>query len=343
MYRIITLTCLLFTSSLLTARAEGDPTENSSKGKTDPDYITDMSSYLNLRLYGINKFNKFQLSDAINGGHVDYAPNENFNVGFAVNYKWLGLGIAVNVPFINHDNDLYGETRRLDAQTSIFARKFVIDFYFQLYRGFYIENAADLFPSWKSGDPYPQRPDIGVASLGASYYYIFNSRRFSARAAFAQTELQKRSAGSWLAGGYVITLGAAGDSVLIPEKVQQLFSGEMLFYRLSQMTVGLTGGYSHTFSVKQKWNINLTIVPGVAWQLVRADYPSPESSLRKSQLAMRLQSRFNLGFNGQRSFGGFTVLTDNYGMQTGTRSGQSGNFTIGSVRVYYGRRFRISR
>ena len=42
--------------------------------------------------------------------------------------------------------------------------------------------------------------DVAMKMLNVVGYYIFNHRRFSYSAAFTQSYIQRRSAGSWLAG-----------------------------------------------------------------------------------------------------------------------------------------------
>ena len=149
--------------------------ENSKQTKIDTVYIKDLSDKLSIRIFGVNKFTRFDIKDNEIDSLVSYSPNRNLNLGFGLNYKWFGLGVAFNFPFINNDDDIYGKTKRFDAHTNIFTRNLAIDFYLSSYRGFYIENPDSYLPDWTPGMPYPQRPDISTIKLAVVAFMLLNT------------------------------------------------------------------------------------------------------------------------------------------------------------------------
>ncbi|MBN2172965.1 MAG: DUF4421 domain-containing protein [Bacteroidales bacterium] len=309
--------------------------------KWDTVYIKDLSDRLAIRIYGINKFSQFDIKDNHEGETVEYSPNQSMNLGVAVNYKWFGLGLAFNFPFINNDNDIYGKTSRFDIQTSIFTRSLAIDIYVQRYQGFYIENPEIYKDDWEMGMPYPQRPDIGSTTIGGSCIYTFKHKKYSAKAAFIQTELQKKSAGSFLLGGFFYAFSLSGDSAFVPSELAETYNPDLLFNRVNVIGIGISFGYTHTFVLWKKFYLSFTLVPGVSVQNYEVGYDDLREPVKDSFLSGRFLGRAAFVYNSERSFGGLTVSNDSFSGNTGKDQKNSMNYEVGVVRLFYGRRFRI--
>jgi len=332
---------ILVTIILMIAFYCGAQDENSKQTKIDTLYIKDLSHKLSIRILGVNKFTSFDIKDNGIDSLVSYSPNRNLNLGFGLNYKWFGLWFAFNFPFINNDDEIYGKTKRFDAITSIFLRKLAIDFYLSSYRGFYIENPQSYLPDWESGMAYPQRSDISTTKIGGSCTYAFKYRKYSTKAAFIQTELQKKSAGSFLLGGFFSIFEIAGDSSFIPYELKGVYDPDLLFNQLSVFGVGISFGYTHTFVLWKKLYISVTLVPGISVQGFEIDYEEGPQKKTGSFLAGRLQARAALVYNTEKSYAGITAINDSYSGNTGKEQRSSLNYEVGVIRFFYGRRFNF--
>ncbi len=170
---------------------------------------------------------------------VRYSPNKTFSAGLGASYRFA----TVNLTFGVLKPDLSrGETRDFDLQINKYGRKFVIDFILQLYKGFYLTDQT-LAPS---GEAYYVRPDLSVNSIGGSFQYVLNNRQFSYRAVFQQTEVQKRSAGSFLLGLEMYVGRFKGDSSIVPSQVNRLGPTEQID-RMRYLEFGPNGGYAYTW------------------------------------------------------------------------------------------------
>jgi len=334
-------TLILSLLSLLFVLHSYTQNNDSIKVKYDTSYIKDLSDKLSVRIYGISKYNKFEINEVESA--IRYSPNSNLNFGVGVNYKWFGLGVAFNIPFINNDDNKYGSTNRFDAQTNIFTRNLAIDIYLQYYKGFYIENPGSYLVDWKPEDPYPQRPDITTTSFGGSCLYTFNHKKYSAKAAFVQTDMQRKSAGSFLLGGYFSLFGVMGDSSFIPYELENQYDSTRQFNEVSVVGIGVAGGYTHNFVVWKKLYISLTLVPGVAIQSYDVGYKDGIAENKSgSFLSGRLSGRFALVYNSEKWYTGFTTISDSYTGYAGKELKNTLSYQIGVIRFFYGRRFTIN-
>ncbi len=315
--------------------------EDTKQPRFDTVYIKDFSHKLSVRIFGITKFTRFDIKDNEIDSMVSYSPNRNFNLGFGLNYKWFGLWVAFNFPFINNDDEIYGKTKRFDAQTNIFTRNLAIDFYLSSYKGFYIENPETYLDGWEHGMPYPQRPDISTTKIGGSCIYAFKYRKYSTKAAFIQTDLQRKSAGSFLLGGFFSYFGLAGDSSFIPYELKEIYNPDLLFNQLSVFGGGVAFGYTHTFVLWKKFYISFTLVPGISIQGFEIDYEADQEKKTGSFLAGRFQARIALVYNSEKSYAGFTAINDSYSGNTGREQHSSLNYEVGVIRFFYGRRFNF--
>ena len=96
-----------------------------------------------------------------------------------------------------------------------------------------------------------ERGDVRLKVLNLSADYVFNYKRFSMPAAFTQSFIQKKSAGSWLVGISFQAIGIQIDE----QPAKQINNMDISMYR-----VGLGGGYGYNI-VAGRWLIHLSAVP----------------------------------------------------------------------------------
>jgi hypothetical protein len=279
-------------------------------GTTDTNYVESYLDLLTTRVYGSVKSAEISMRDGNLGKNLIYRPNDATILGFGFNYGILGLNIGFNFPFINDDDAEYGETEYIDLQTHIYLRTLTLDVYLQSYKGYYLTKPNDWIVGWPEYDTLPKRPDINSISIGLNGQYLFNHKKFSYRAPFLQNEWQKKSAGSFLAGGNIFYVDTRGDSSLIPKGlVDSNFFQGVHFSQYRIINIGVIAGYAQTFVVKQHWFLTLSLVGGLSgggsWI-----YTSEAGEVDKSgvTVAGNLTGRVALGYNSKRFFAGLSYL-----------------------------------
>jgi len=197
---------------------EGKSVKSFLESKRDSTYIETYNKDLIIRLYSGEKTHSLELSDLNLPYKLRYLPNGYFNIGAGVNFKSFGLSLATKLPIFQNSEIRHGETKRLGIQSYIYTSKFAVDVLASFLNGYYLNNSSSHLNSYSEGIDY-QRPDISSANFGVSINYIFNNSRFSYRAAFTDTERQKKSAGSLIAGGSVFSYQTKADSSFVPRGI----------------------------------------------------------------------------------------------------------------------------
>lgn len=157
-------------------------------------------------------------------------------ISLGVGYQGLMLSLALNPA------QLSGKNHDYELNLNIYRRSFGFDIIWQ---------DARNFTGWYDQDGWPRYnlPDgmLKVRTLNLNGYYAFNSRRFSYPAAFSQSYIQRRSAGSFLLAASVMAQRA-------------VFDGDT-YLKLNTVNVGVGAGYGYNYVPHEGWLLHLSLLP----------------------------------------------------------------------------------
>jgi len=291
------LLILTLLTSCLFGNSQADTLEFIHSEKDTISYYTDMSDLLGLRLYLLRKSNNLEIT---NGNKtLKLNPNGLLVIGLGFNYKSIGIGIGFGIPNTAKSNAKKGKTNQFDVQFSVYGKSIGIDGFLQIYKGYYNTNPND-FTNWQS-DTMPQYPEMKIISAGVSAFYIFNSKKFSYKAAFVRNQIQNKSAGS-------IALGLFGnyDEVdspggFIPKEFPDSLKSQFDLSAFRAISLGVYAGYMYTFVLSKKFIINLSALPGFGVRGIKIKKLDNESG---SQIkpAPQLLSRAAFGFENRNFY-----------------------------------------
>jgi len=300
----------------------------------DSAFLEDYTSKLTARIFLLYQ-NASLLVNADNNKIV-YHPNVNVRTGISGFWKWFGLGLSIDNPVYKSDKTKYGNTSAIDLRINAFGRFLAAEAFLQRFKGFYVG--------------YPERssktrfllPEMSTFSIGISAYGILNPGRFSIRAAFIQTERQKKSAGSLLIWPSLLYFKISSNDGIIPSEIiekyyltsiDQVTNGEFL-------SLGLSPGYAYTLVFLKDFYITGAIFPGVAAHFV--SYTSMAGASSDFEFSFQLSGRFALGYNSDKWFIGGSVQTG-FNEVPDRLSNVQFNYSVAQFRIWGGTRFDIFR
>jgi hypothetical protein len=299
-------------------------------------YITDYTT----RVFSSVKYSQMGYNDNMVGKSLAYRPNNKLQFGLGVNHGFLGINLGINAPFVNEDDEKYGETKYYDFTIRLFTPRFNTTLYFQNYKGYYLRNTKDMILGWEPGDPYYIRGDIRSFTTGLELSYIFNASRFSCRAAVLQNEWQKKSAGTFLVGGSLIYNVTNGDSSIVPTNLYYgLFFNDLKFDRSATFSIGPTFGYAYTFVIKKHFFIMGWINGSVNIGFTRLQLVQNENKVKSgSVFGFRSEFLLSAGYNSDRWYFGIALFDMTLTMQAPiderTISYETGMFRVNIVRRF---------
>jgi hypothetical protein len=161
-----------------------------------------------------------------------YKPNNPLNVGFSFTLKNTVVDLRSDFGLINIGGNKRGKTNAVDFQIHHYGRHFLLDLFYQNYKGYYREDKGiELYPA------------LAVRAIGAEGSYLFNGNKFSAKAAFDQSEKQLKSVGSFVLGGgaYMYKLNLEKELLTSANST------------LNNFQLGMNAGYAYSWVINNRW------------------------------------------------------------------------------------------
>jgi hypothetical protein len=297
------------------------------------DYIDDYADLLAIRIYTNTKWNTL---DIIRERQIlTLKPNSPTSLGVGFNYRDYGLAVAFGLPKSKDSRRKYGDTRRLDLQVNKIGDKIGLDGFAQFYRGYFNANPDD-FLDWQK-EEFPQLSDMRVVSIGLNGFYIFNSDRFSYKAAFIRNQVQLKSAGSFTVGIFGHYDLSVTENGFIPEEFPDSISNNFDLRSFSTLALGVTFGYLHTWVISKYFFVSTGITPGFGNQRIELKTIAGEKSVQNAPAA-QLAARAAIGYESRYLYAGLSgvIIWRNFEYK-----GYDLDLATEHIKFFIGKRFMV--
>ena len=149
---------------------------------------------------------------------------------------------------------------------------------------------------------------LSRVSSGFDMYYFFNHRKYSQAAAYSYSKIQKRSAGSFIAGFLVATQDIDIDFSLLPEDMKEYLPEWDEQYTYHYRSYSFLLGYAYNWVFHHNWLFNITMAPSVGW---RHSFDDSVDG-KRNMFALDLRGRLGLVYNVGHFFYGLQLLVDGH-------------------------------
>ena len=196
---LLAVALLVFTTSLTAqtqsraerrARVDSVLSQRYYKTPYDTNYVVRPEGRLTLKVRMNQTGNSFHARGMVNDVYAkaDLSTSHKTTFSLAAIYRGIGVGVAINPAKWG------GAYKDYEFNLNCYSSRLSLDLSYQ---------RSESLTGDMLFDEVPKRLEQGDATmkvLNVAAYYTFNHRRFSFPAAFTQSYIQRRSAGSWLAG-----------------------------------------------------------------------------------------------------------------------------------------------
>ena len=168
--------------------------------------------------------------------HSELTADYKSTLSVGVSYLGFSLSAALNPA------KLMGKYRDFELNFNSYGKRFGYDIIFQDARNFTgwhdmegmerIELPADM---------------LSVRTLNLNSFYIFNGQRFSFPAAFSQSYIQRRSAGSFL-----VAVSGMGQHTTLKWEQEA---------KIKMTNIGIGGGYGYNYVPSKGWLLHISATP----------------------------------------------------------------------------------
>lgn len=298
------LCCCLFVFLLSTSIFPQNDSIVQVSGSSDSlsnnnEFITDYKKRFNVKLEVGNDIATYSIKE----NEVDYVIQPNLNIRYAVvfSYKFLSIRIGVRPKVSDEEKEEKGgsDTFRFRIQALFDNWNHVLEY--NIDKGFYVSKSNGLIDI--GSDIRIQFPELSSNVLNGASSYKFN-KNYSMRAIQSQTEVQTKSAGSFMPGIGYMFYSLSGIDVV------KDINGEIIYRdtysEYSGFNVSLLLGYYYTLVLKQNWFINAYGVPSMGLDFYQSKNISPEGTQTDhfNDALLSLNYGFGGGYNGDKFFFG---------------------------------------
>ena len=215
---------------------------NYRKKNLDTAYIVRPSGRWTVKLRGNLSGAKLRFVSTSDGVRDDMTVRSEYRgtMSVSVLYRGLGLGVAVNPA------KWVGKGKDYEFNLNSYGNRFGFDIVYL---------ASNTYSGSRTVGGVETPINSGMVrqkALNVNVYYAFNGRRFSFPAAFSQSYVQRRSAGSWM-------LGASFDGTRTDIRTSASADAPTLKVRTAEVAVG--AGYGYNFVAGRHWLFHLSALP----------------------------------------------------------------------------------
>ncbi len=228
-----------------------------------------------------------------------FFKNSTNQVGLGFSYKIFGADISFSLPQQRVVDSNLQHLKQFRVGFSYTGRKFAGRVYLNNSKGLVVSDALKRFQS---------QPDVKMFKMGAQVVYIFNDLQYSLRASLLQTEMQRKTAGSFLVKGEVFYHNInTGSGLVAPDKDLASVYGDQAGLNYARGPgLLIMPGYGMNFSF---FDGQLYVAP-MAFLGAGASYNFYRGTLgshNKTNLLIGGMSQLNFGYNNPVMYTNFSI------------------------------------
>lgn len=211
----------------------------------DTNYVARPEGKLAIQIKGNQSGNSIRGKGTVNDLYFKsrLTTNHKTTISIGAAYRGISGSYSINPAKLRGFYDDY------EVALNYYGSRFCIDGYYQ--------RSSSLSGNIHYGDEtYRMKSDYSrMKMFNITAYYIFNHRRYSVAAPFSQSYIQRRSAGSWLAG-----LSYQGGNVRSSDEFREAHPDRQ-DVRLGFGHLGIGGGYGYNLVLRKKWLLHVSLLP----------------------------------------------------------------------------------
>ena len=263
----------------------------------DSNYVTRPDGRWTLKVRVNQTGNNFHTKGTVNDitHKADLGTSHKTTISLGASYRGLSAAFSLNPAKIK---GIYND---YELNLNYYSSRISLDFSYQRSESL----SGDVI---RNGEPRRmEEGDVKMKVINVAGYYAFNHRKFSFPAAFNQNYIQRRSAGSWLAG-----ISYQGGSINTLDELKER-SPEAPEVTIKFGHLGIGGGYGYNLVLGKKWLLHLSALPTfVVYNRNKLIVNGEEREVSHMRFHMIFNERAAVVYNfSSRYFAGATLVMSN--------------------------------
>ena len=311
--------------------------------RVDTLYVEPQHYNFTVMLQNTNTYEIYHLANKT-GQEIVFVPKPSVKLGPYVGWRWVFLGYTVDLTHLS-DGD-----RKQDLNLSLYSNQIGIDVFYRKSGNDYTISRMDLGKQYDTSRMRGASFDGFHSSItGGNLYYIFNHRKFSYPAAYSQSTVQRRTAGSPMMGIGYTRHSLEVDWAKLADLVEQrlgatnadgIIDSSMRFSKVKYTDYSVSGGYGINWVFAYNWLFNASAMASLSYKRSTSDVQNEEKDFFRTFdfKNINLDGLFRLGlvWNNTRWYAGASAVFHAYNYR---KDQFKTNNIFGSVNIYFGYNF----
>ena len=263
----------------------------------DTNYVVRPEGKVTLKLRLNQTGNSLRAKGTVNDiySEADLETSHKTTVSIGATYRGISAALAINPA------KLSGSYKDYELNLNYYSSRISADFSYQRSESL----AGDIEMNDRTGTM--ESGDLSMKVVNLAVYYTFNHRHFSFPAAFTQSYIQRRSAGSWLAG--ISYQGGVIDTT-DDLKARKANAPDL---RIDVGHIGIGGGYGFNWVPGKRWLLHISALPTfVVYNRNKMTINDVERKAQHIRFNMIFNERAAIVYNfSPRYFAGVTLTMNN--------------------------------
>ncbi len=311
--------------------------------RVDTDYVEPQHYNFTVMIQNTNTYEVYYLANKAKQG-IGFSPKPSMKVGPYVGWRWVFLGYTVDLTHLGSSD------KKQDFNLSLYSNQIGVDLFYRKSGDDYTITSLNLGKNIDTHAIKGASFDGFHSSItGGNLYYIFNHRKFSYPAAYSQSTVQRRTAGSPMLGiGYTRhsleidwqKLGAIMEQRIGPQYGQAAIDSSMMFSKVKYTDYSFSGGYGINWVFAHDWLFNASLMGSLSYKRSTSDVKQRSSDFFRDfdfkNFNIDGVLRLGLVWNNTRWYAGMSSIFHAYNYR---KDQFRTNNIFGSVNIYFGYNF----
>ncbi len=307
----------------------------------DENYVEPQHYNWSVMLQATHTYDYYRLSSiGDNRQSITFAPTPRLKFGPYFGWRWIFFGYTIDLKNL----EIGSNSSKQEFDFSIYSAQIGADIYYRRTGSDYKIRNVDF------GEHVDSRllegtsfDGINVGITGFNVYYIFNHKRFSYPAAFAQSTCQKISCGSWMAGIGYMRNSIEFDHKVLEEKLNDRTNQEvsldsgLMFNNVKYYDINASVGYAYNWVFARNCLFCASLSMALAYKSTQGETTDMDKSgFGFHNFNIDGVGRFGIVWNNTRWYAGASAIVRAYNYRM---SRFAANNIFGSLNFYVGFNF----
>ena len=236
----------------------------------DTTYISPNRYNWAFMLQNTNSFETYALHSRELGQKLSFSPKPAVKIGPYLGWRWIFLGYTFEVSSLGKGH----ESRKTELELSLYSAMLGCDLIYRRTGDDFRLRKADGLGQAAEAAEGSSCHGINVKVTGINAYYIFNHKRFSYPAAFAQSTVQRRSCGSWKVGlsytEHALNFNYNALPAELTHNTGHELSQDFRINDLKYTDISVSCGYAYNWVFKRNWLFCISVAPAIGISVYHA-------------------------------------------------------------------------